>query len=69
MLSLRSPSRNPATVSRSPDELPFQAPARNEADWIATVPGKGWSTLFRLYRPLAPWFDKSWRPEEIELVR
>jgi hypothetical protein len=31
------------------------------------MPGKGWSTLFRLYSPLEPWFDKTWRPSEIEL--
>jgi hypothetical protein len=24
--------------------------------------------LFRLYGPLKPWFDKTWRPGEIELV-
>jgi hypothetical protein len=23
---------------------------------------------FRLYGPLDPWFDKTWRPSEIELV-
>jgi hypothetical protein len=24
--------------------------------------------LFRIYGPLEPWFDKTWRPSEIELV-
>lgn len=43
-----------------------KAPAGKEANWIQTVPGKGWYTLFRLYGPLEPWFDKSWRPGEIE---
>jgi len=42
------------------------APAGREANWIETVPGKGWFTLLRLYGPLEPWFDKSWRPGEIE---
>jgi len=32
------------------------------------VPGKGWFTILRLYSPLEPFFDKSWRPSEIELV-
>jgi hypothetical protein len=32
------------------------------------MPGKGWSVIFRLYSPLEPWFDKTWRPGEIELV-
>ena len=31
-------------------------------EWLQTVPGKGWNMLFRLYGPLQPWFDKSWRP-------
>jgi hypothetical protein len=26
------------------------------------VPGKGWWTILRLYNPLQPFFDKSWRP-------
>jgi hypothetical protein len=33
---------------------------------------KGWfkgTNLFRLYSPLKPWFDKTWRPSEIELVK
>lgn len=45
------------------------APAGKESNWIQSVPGKGWYTILRLYGPLEPWFDKSWRPGEIELVR
>jgi hypothetical protein len=33
----------------------------NKANWVQTVPGKGWNVLFRLYGPLEPWFDKTWR--------
>jgi hypothetical protein len=44
-------------------------PAGKEANWIATVPKKGWFAIFRLYGPLEPWFDKTWRPGEIELVK
>ena len=29
----------------------------------------GWNTILRLYGPLQPWFDKTWRPGEIEEVR
>jgi len=43
-------------------------PKGKEANWIETVPGKGWYTLLRLYGPLEPWFDKTWRPGEIKLV-
>lgn len=41
-------------------------PARLAANWIQTVPGKGWFALFRLYGPLEPWFDGSWRPGDLE---
>jgi hypothetical protein len=33
------------------------------------VPGKGWNVLLRLYGPLEPWYEKTWRPGEIELVK
>src|SRR5262249_4440846 len=42
------------------------APAGKEAHWVQTIPGKGWNTIFRPYGPLQPWFDKTWRPREIE---
>jgi hypothetical protein len=44
-----------------------KAPA-GKSNWIQTVPGKGWNTILRLYSPLEPWFDRTWRPGEIELV-
>jgi hypothetical protein len=43
-----------------------KAPAGKESNWVQTVPGKGWNTLLRLYSPLEPWFNKAWRPGEIE---
>ena len=46
-----------------------KAPAGKESNWIQTIPGKGWNMLFRLYGPLEPWFDKSWKLGEIELVK
>jgi hypothetical protein len=45
-----------------------QAPAGKENNWVQTVPGKGWNMLFRLYGPLEPWFDKTWRPGDPQLV-
>lgn len=45
------------------------APTGREENWIQTVPGKGWFALLRLYGPLDPWFDKTWRPGEMEVVR
>jgi hypothetical protein len=45
-----------------------EAPAGKEDNWIQTVPGKGWFCLLRLYSPTEAWFEKTWRPGEIELV-
>ncbi len=44
------------------------APKGHETNWVQTVPGKGWSTALRLYGPGESWFDKTWRPGEIEPV-
>jgi len=44
------------------------APAGMENNWIQTIPGKGWNTIFRVYGPLEPWFDKSWKVSDFELV-
>jgi len=46
-----------------------KAPVGMENNWIQTIPGKGWFMILRLYGPLEPWFDKTWRPGEIELVK
>ncbi|GLS28394.1 Uncharacterized conserved protein [Mesorhizobium albiziae] len=45
-----------------------KAPDGKENNWIETRPGKGWFVIFRLYGPLEPWFDKTWRPGEITLA-
>jgi hypothetical protein len=45
-----------------------EAPAGKEANWIQTVPGKGWFSLLRLYSPTEAWFDQTWRPGEIEEI-
>jgi hypothetical protein len=41
----------------------------NDGNWIQTDPAKGWNTLLRLYSPLEPFFTKTWRPSEIELLK
>jgi hypothetical protein len=45
------------------------APPGHETNWVQTVPGKGWNVIIRLYGPLQPWFDQTWKPGECELVR
>jgi hypothetical protein len=47
----------------------LQAPAGQESNWTQTVPGKSWWIILRLYGPLQPWFDRTWRPGDIELVQ
>jgi hypothetical protein len=46
-----------------------KAPAGLEHNGIQTIPGRGWCMILRLYGPLEPWFDKTWRPGEIEEVK
>ena len=46
-----------------------EAPAGKESNWIQTIPGKGWFMILRLYGPLEPWFDQTWRPGEIERIK
>lgn len=44
---------------------PDKVPAGN---WIQTDPQRAWFAILRFYNPLPAFFDKSWRPGEIELV-
>jgi len=46
-----------------------KAPAGKESNWIQTIPGKGWSVILRFYGPLQSWFDQTWQPGEIELIK
>jgi hypothetical protein len=48
---------------------PEQPEGVDRGNWIQSMPGKGWFTLLRLYSPLPAFFDKSWRPSEIEVVQ
>jgi hypothetical protein len=45
------------------------SPAGKESNWIQTVPGRSWFAILRLYSPLEPWFNKTWRPGDIELQK
>jgi hypothetical protein len=39
-----------------------------ESNWVQTIPGEGWFTLPRLYAPLEPILDKTWRWNDIERI-
>jgi hypothetical protein len=58
--------QQPKYAARVPEST---APAGKEGNWVQTMPGKSWSALLRLYGPLEPWFDKSWKPGDFELVK
>ena len=45
-----------------------RAPEGFEANWIPTVPGKGWFAYFRLYEPTETYFDASWPLSDFERV-
>jgi hypothetical protein len=47
---------------------PAQPDGVAEGNWIQTDPEKGWFVILRLYSPLQTFFDKTWRPGEVELV-
>ena len=46
-----------------------KAPPGKEGNWLQTIPGKSWFSLLRMYGPLEPWINKTWRPGEIELFQ
>ena len=45
-----------------------ERPAENSGNWIQLRPGKSWFAIIRLYGPLEPWFDKTWRPGELNVL-
>ena len=46
-----------------------KAPAGHEGNWVQTTPGKGWNVVLRLYGPLEPWLDRTWKPGDFELLK
>jgi hypothetical protein len=46
-----------------------EAPEGFENNWLQTIPGKSWFVILRMYGPLEPWINKTWRPGEIELIQ
>jgi len=46
-----------------------KAPEGKTGNWLATVPGKGYFTILRLYGPTEAAIDKSWKPGDIEKVK
>ncbi len=46
-----------------------KAPEGKKANWLATVPGKGYFAILRLYGPTEAAIEKSWKPGDIALVK
>jgi len=46
-----------------------KAPEGYANNWLETLPGKSWFAILRMYGPLKPWLEKTWRPGEIEMVK
>lgn len=45
------------------------APEGKQANWLATVPGKGYFVILRLYGPTEAAINKTWKPGDIEKVK
>ena len=45
------------------------APPGLEANWIETLPGKGFYPMFRIYYPKAGLFDGTWKLPDVELMK
>ena len=45
-----------------------EAPGGFENNWLQTIPGKSWFVALRIYGPLEPWIEKTWRPGEISEI-
>lgn len=46
-----------------------KAPKGKQGNWLATIPGKGYFAIIRLYGPTEAAIDKSWKPGDIEKVK
>jgi hypothetical protein len=46
-----------------------KAPAGKTSNWMRTIPGKGYFVILRLYGPLKPAIDRTWKPGDLEPVK
>ena len=44
-------------------------PKQVETSWIKTKPGEGFFMYFRFYGPLKPFYDKSWKLNDVVMVK
>ena len=48
---------------------PEQPEGVSDGNWVQTDPKRSWFVMLRCYSPLQSFFDKTWRPSEVELVK
>ncbi len=46
-----------------------QAPEGESTNWLATVPGRGYFAILRLYGPTEAAIDKSWKPGDFQKIK
>ncbi len=51
------------TVYLGPEARPGK-----ESNWVQTRSGKSFNVMYRMYAPLEPWFDKTWKLGDFERV-
>ncbi len=44
-------------------------PPQGESSWVKTKPGEGFFMYFRFYGPLKPFYDKSWKLNDVVKVK
>jgi hypothetical protein len=67
--SINTMDKPPANADGSTDVyLGPQSPGEGK-NWIKTVAGEGFFVILRLYGPTEAFFDKSWKPSDIEVVK
>jgi hypothetical protein len=46
-----------------------KAPKGKQANWLATVPNRGYFAILRLYGPTEAVMNKSWKPGDLEKIK
>jgi hypothetical protein len=46
-----------------------KTPEGKEKNWLATVPGKGYFAILRIYGPTEPALTKSWKPGDVAKMK
>jgi hypothetical protein len=68
-LDSNNPSVKPNTDGSYTMWFGPEAPKGHEGNWIQTMPDKSYFVVLRLYGPLKPWFDKTWKPGDFEKIK